>query len=93
LRLTPTAFPRAGGLFLYLERFPMPQSRVSRSSPGGSIADQLERLTPDWDRLVHDARRREEAATGRPDMPLDDLEERAQQLVRAIVAPFRGDRR
>jgi hypothetical protein len=66
----------------------MPQPRVSRSSPGGSIADQLERLTPDWDRLVHDAR------LGRPGQTaFEDLEERAQQLARAIVAPFRGDRR
>ncbi len=59
----------------------MPQPRVS-------IADQLERLTPDWDRLVHDAR------LGRPGhTDFEDLEERAQLLARAIVAPFRGDRR
>ena len=64
----------------------MPQPLLS------DIADKLERLTPDFDRLVADAR------LGLPSRRsfegiYEDLEERAQQLARAIVAPFRGDRR
>ena len=54
--------------------------------PQPSIADQLDLVVPDLDALLRDAR------LGRPgsQLHLHDLEERAQRIASAIVAPFRG---
>jgi hypothetical protein len=51
-----------------------------------TIAEALARLVPDLDALVRDAE------LGRPgnQLHLHDLEERAQRLASALVAPFRG---
>jgi len=56
------------------------------AQPKLSIADQLERASADLDRLCADAR------LGRPgnQLRLHDLEERAQRIASALVAPFRG---
>jgi len=56
------------------------------AQPNISIADELERASADLDRLIADAR------LGRPGNQLrhHDLEERAQRIASALVAPFRG---
>jgi hypothetical protein len=50
-----------------------------------STADQLERVTPDFDRLVHDVR-----LGARNQAHWHELEERGQRIAAAIVAAFRG---
>ena len=55
------------------------------AQPSLGIADQLERASADLDRMIADVR------LGRPGhRQFHDLEERAQAIASAIVAPFRG---
>jgi len=56
------------------------------AQPHNPIADALDRLVPDFDALVRDAR------LGRPgyQLHLHELEDRAQRIASALVAPFRG---
>lgn len=56
-----------------------------------TLADQLERESVKLDRLIYDARLLEGRMSSRPhDETLHALEERAQAIGSAIVAPFRG---
>ncbi|MEZ0495415.1 hypothetical protein [Sphingomonas sp. IW22] len=52
-----------------------------------AIADQLERITPQFDALTHRARLGIDSAA-----EYDELEAMAQAIARDIVAPFRGRR-
>ncbi len=53
-----------------------------------TIADALDRVTPEFDRLVADCRLG--TPYGRPDQWLAEREEHAQRVAAAILAPFRG---
>lgn len=67
---------------------PRPSRRApSRTTPAG-LADALENPRDDFDRLIGDLR----LATRFETSDFDRAEERAQRIVAAILAPFRGER-
>lgn len=55
------------------------------AQPHRHAADELERITHDFDRLVRDTR-----LGPRNQRQFDEFEERAQRIAAAIVAAFRG---
>ncbi|MCP3729276.1 hypothetical protein M9978_02445 [Sphingomonas sp. MG17] len=59
----------------------MPSPRVSLAS----VADALDRVVPELDELIREAR----LGTRHP-LGIHELEERAQRIAAAIVAPFRA---
>lgn len=64
-----------------------PGSRPQPAPPYAAIADRLDRIVPDFDALIRDAR------LGHPLSPraYDALEERAQAIADALIAAFRGE--